>query len=445
MTAPPARLPLEGVRIVDLCVVWAGTFATLLLADLGAEVIKVENPFVLPPMTRGTLARPSRELAAATTAVAGGYPNGDPGPRAWNYNPTFVSLYRNKKSFTVDWRSEEGREVFARLVAKSDAVVENNATETLEKLGVTYDWLRAIREDIIMVRMAAYGSTGPYAQARALGVHLESVMGHTLLRGYRDLDPTSSTPIFSGDYLAGAQSALAVMMALWHRDRTGEGQLVEMAQAENASAMLGQGFMEYALNGAPPETMGNRSIYGHVPSGVFPCLGGDPKDTADRWIAISVTSDAEWSGLCRAMGSPPWAMAPEFLTQDGRAAQEDAIEANLAAWTARFDDYGLFHMLQAAGVPAAPVLEASRAFDDAHVQARGLYQPQALFDDVGTFRYVQPFYRMPATPITTRQAPVAMGEHNAYVYKELLGYSEAEYRHFEEAGHVSMDFDPSIP
>ncbi|MFN0146892.1 MAG: CaiB/BaiF CoA transferase family protein, partial [Dehalococcoidia bacterium] len=390
MTAP--RLPLEGVRVVDLCVVWAGTFATLLLADLGAEVIKVENPFVLPPMTRGTLARPTREYAAATTSIAGGYPNGDPAPRAWNYNPTFVSLYRNKKSFTVDWRTDEGREIFARLVAKSDAVVENNATETLDKLGITYDWLRAIRKDIIMVRMAAYGSSGPYAQARALGVHLESVMGHTLLRGYRDLDPTTSTPIFSGDYLAGAQSALAVMMAVWHHDKTGEGQLIEMAQAENASAMLAQGFMEYALNGAPPVTTGNRSIYGNVPSGVFPCLGGDPKDTADRWISISVTSDAEWQGLCTAIGSPPWAMAPELVTQDGRLAHEDAIEANIAVWTAGFDDYDLFHLLQAAGVPAAPVLEASRAFDDPHVLARGLYQPQRLFDDVGTFRYVQPFY-----------------------------------------------------
>jgi benzylsuccinate CoA-transferase BbsF subunit len=440
-----AQLPLEGVRVVDLCVVWAGTFATLLLADLGAEVIKVENPHVLPPMTRGTLTRPSKELLAAAAPSVGGYPNGEPGPRAWNYHPTFVSLYRNKKSFTVDWRTPEGREVVARLIAKSDAVVENNATETLEKLGVTYDWLKSIRENIIMVRMAAYGSTGPYAQARALGVHLESVMGHTLLRGYRDLDPTKSSAIFSGDYLAGAQSALAVMMAIWHRDRTGQGQLIEMAQAENASAMLAQGFMEYALNGAAPETVANRSIYGNAPCGVFACRGGPVRDAADRWIAIEVTSDEEWRGLVAAMGSPAWATDTALATNAGRSAREDEIEAGITAWTADRDDYALFHLLQAHGVPAAPVLEASRAFDDPHVQARGIYQPQRLYDGIGPYRFPAPFYRMSESPITVRQAPVAMGEHNDYVYRELLGYSEAAYRHFQESGHASMDFDASIP
>lgn len=439
------RLPLEGIRVVDLCVVWAGTFATLLLGDLGAEVIKVENPFVLPPMTRGNRARPTKELLAATPAAAGGYPNQEPGPRPWNYNPTFVSLYRNKKSFTVDWRTEEGRDIVGRLVAKSDAVVENNATETLEKLGVTYDWLRSYRKDIIMVRMAAYGATGPYAQARALGVHLESVMGHTLLRGYRDLEPTASTAIFSGDYLAGAQAALAVQMAVWHRDRTGQGQLIELSQAENASAMLSQAFMDYALNGRITERMGNRSYYGFAPQGVFPCRGGDPAECEDRWISISITTDEQWRALCRLMDNQVLASDAELATNDGRAQRQDEIEAAISDWTRNFEDYDLFHRLQAEHIPSAPVLEGSRVFDDPHTRARGLYQPQALYDDVGTFRFVQPFYRMPETPITTRQAPVAMGEHNDYVYREVIGVSESEYDDLKSRGHVSMDFDPSIP
>ncbi|MFN0094138.1 MAG: CaiB/BaiF CoA transferase family protein [Dehalococcoidia bacterium] len=440
-----ARLPLEGVRIVDLCVVWAGTFSTLLLADLGAEVIKVENPFVLPPMTRGTLARPSKEIALASPAAAGGYPNNDPGTRPWNFHPTFVSLYRNKKSFTVDWRTPEGMDVVGRLIAKSDAVVENNATETLERLGVTYDWLRKWREDIILIRMAAYGSTGPYAQARALGVHLESVMGHTLLRGYTDLEPTTSTPIFSGDYLAGAQSALAVMMAIWHRDRTGEGQLIEMAQAENASAMLAQAYMDFGLNGRAPERVGNRSIYGHAPSGVFRCAGGDASAVEDRWVSIVVTSDDEWAGLVAAMGSPGWASSPTLATQAGRVAEQDRIESEISAWTRTWDDYALFHHLQAHGVPSAPVLDGSRGFDDPHALARGVYQPMTPFDQRGTFRFAGPFLKFPATPLTVRQAPVALGEHNRYVYRDVLGYSEEEYQGFIERGHVSMDFDPSIP
>ena len=441
-----AKLPLEGVRVVDFCVVWAGPFATMLLGDLGAEVIKVENPREMQPLTRGARARVARELAQMAAPAVGGYPNGDPGRRPWNYCPTFVQLYRNKKSFTADWRRHDGRQIIQRLIAKSDVVVENNAPGTMDKLGLSYDQLREIKEDIIMVRVPAYGLTGPYADARALGVHLESVMGHTLLRGYRDLDPSSNTPIFSGDYLAGAQAALAVMMALWHRKKTGRGQLVEVAQAENASALLAQALMDYSLNRNVQERIGNRSLHGAAPCGVYPCRSpGSSADAADRWIAITVTSDDEWSALRAVMGEPDWARSPDLATGDGRAACQDLLDARLADWTRDFDDYELFHRLQAAGVPAAPVLEASRAFDDPHVQARGLYQPQQLFDDVGTFRFTAPFYRFPETPVTVRQPPVAMGEHNEYVYKNVLGVSDEEYERLEADGHIAVDYDSSVP
>ncbi|MEE9278667.1 MAG: CoA transferase, partial [Myxococcota bacterium] len=241
--------PLEGVRVIDLCVVWAGPFATMLLGDLGAEVIKPENQFVWQPMTRGGSARPDKGMLQYTNAWGGGYPRNEPGARPWNYSPTFVSLYRNKKSFTVDLRQPEGLDVLARLVALSDVVYENNATGTLEKLGISYDWLREANPSIIFVQVPAYGSSGAYADARALGVHLEGVMGHTLLRGYEDADPSTNSAIFSGDYLAGTQGALAVMAALRHRDRSGEGQRIEIAQAENAAGMFTQAIMDYSLNG----------------------------------------------------------------------------------------------------------------------------------------------------------------------------------------------------
>jgi crotonobetainyl-CoA:carnitine CoA-transferase CaiB-like acyl-CoA transferase len=427
-------------------VVWAGPFSTLLLGDLGAEVIKVENPFVMQPMTRGTLARPPKEIMKSLAPARGGYPNSDPGPRPWNYNPTFVSLYRNKKSFTVDLRRPEGREILARLIAKTDVVVENNASETLPKLGITYEWLQSIKPDIIMLRVPAYGSEGEYAQARALGVHLESVMGHTLLRGYEDLDPSNNTAIFSGDYLAGAQAALAVMMAAWYRNKTGRGQKIELGQAENASAMLAQSFMSYLLTGEQHSRSGNRSIYGDAPCGVYPCKSPGPVSEAmDRWISINVTSDAEWAALRRVMGDPGWACDSSLATCEGRRRQQDLLDARLAEWTKAFDDYELFHRLQAAGVPAAPVLEGSRSFDDPHVQARGLYQAQTLFDGIGPYRFTAPFYRFPEMPITVRQPAVAMGEHNDYVYREVIGVSEEEYEALKAAGHVSMDFDPSIP
>jgi benzylsuccinate CoA-transferase BbsF subunit len=409
-------------------------------------VLKAENPHVMQPMTRGTIARPSKELIARLPAAGGGYPYNDPGPRPWNYHPTFVQLYRNKKSFTVDLRTDEGKEIFGRVVAQSDVVIENNATETMEGLGITYEWLRQWRDDIIMVRIPAYGSTGPYNQARALGVHLESVMGHTLLRGYADDDPSASTPIFSGDYLAGAQAALAVMMAVRHRDLTGEGQLVEIGQAENASAMLAQAFMEYALNRRVPERIGNRSIYGAAPTGIYPCLSHGPAlENGDRWIAISIASDDDWHALCALMGNPAWALDPAYATNAGRLANHDAIDACLSEWTAAFEDYDLFHALQAAGIDAAPVLDGSRALEDPHAVERGLFQPQTLFDGQGPFRFNTPFFRFPDTPCGVRQAPVALGEHNDYVYREVLGVDDAEYERLVAAGHIAQDFDADIP
>ena len=443
---PAMTLPLSGVRVIDLTVVWAGTFATTLLADLGAEVIKVENMHVWQPMTRGGQARPSPELVKAGAGWATGYPHSEPGPRPWNYCPTFVQQYRNKHSMTVDLLSDEGREIFARLAAESDALVENNATGTLEKIGIGPDFLRAAREDLVMLRMPAYGSDGPYRFARALGVHLESVMGHTLLRGYPDLDPSYITSIFSGDYVAGAHGAFAVMSALRHRRRTGEGQLIELAQAECAGGMLAQAFMDYSFNGVVQGRTGNRSVDGCAPYNLYPARSeGDGADGGDRWISISVMDDEQWIGLREAMGDPEWARDPELRYNEGRLARHDELDARIGEWTSTRDDYELMHLLQSHGVPAAPVLDSSRIYDDAHVQHRELNEVHELYDGVGAFRFNKPFIRFSETPLGIRKPPVALGEDNEYVYREVLGYSEAEVAGLRERGHIGMDYDPEIP
>ena len=441
-----ATKPLAGVRVVDMTVVWAGTYATLLLADLGAEVIKVENPFVWQPMTRGGIARPPQAMMQGNLAWATGYPENEPGPRPWNYCPTFVQLYRNKRSMTVDIRKPEGMEALRRLIAVSDVFVENNAAGALDKLGVTSEWLHAARPDLIEVRMPAFAVDGPYADARILGAHLEGIMGHTLLRSYRDLDPSHTAPIFSGDYMAGAHAATAIMMALRHRRRTGEAQRVEIALSEAGPPQLAQAFMNYAINGAVEEPLGDRSIYGHVPYNVYPCASpGTGEDGGDRWISIACLRDGHWEALRGVMGDPDWARDAAFATREGRLAAQDAIDAAIAAWTADEDDYDLFQRLQAAGVPAAPVLEASRVLADPYVQHRGLDQEMLLPDGLGPYAFHTPYYRFPETPCGLDRAPVALGQDNAYVYREVLGYSDAEIAAFEAAGHITEDFDPSIP
>lgn len=437
--------PLEGIRVIDFCVVWAGPFGTMLLGDLGAEVIKVENPFVFQPMTRGAMARPPQILADTAIAWSGGAPGGKVGDRPWDYSPTFVSLYRNKKSFTVDLRRAEGLDILKRLVAVSDIVYENNATGTMEKLGITYEWLKEANPNIILIRVPAYGSTGPYAQARALGVHLEAVMGHSLLRGYSDADPSSNTAIYSGDYLAGAQGAFAAMTAIWHRDRTGEGQLIEIGQAENAAAMFTQAIMDYSLNGNVQGAITNRDAHGRALQGVYPAKSpGTSATMDDRWIAISIEGDDEWRAFVAAIGSPGWANDPRFATNEGRLAHHDEIDAHIAGYTADQDDYELMHRLQATGVSATPVLEASRMFDDPHLRARNFFRTQTQRSS-GTYEYVGPLWQMPGTPVEYYQPPVMFGEHNEYVYREVLKVSDEEYEALLAGGHIADEYDPSVP
>lgn len=219
-------LPLAGVRICDFSAVWAGQTATMYLADMGAECIKVENPFIWNPMTRAASPRINRMTASFVPPWIGGHPNGDPGPRPWNNSPAFIHVMRNKKSFTVDSRLPEGLAIVKALIRISDVLAENLAIGTLEKLGLDDDAIRAERPDIVILHMPAFGRTGDYVQGRGYGAHIDAVAGSTILRGYRDSSPLTNVQIFAGDYFAGMHGAIATLAALRHRRRTGDGQVV---------------------------------------------------------------------------------------------------------------------------------------------------------------------------------------------------------------------------
>ncbi len=425
------RLPLEGIRVMDMTVVWAGPYCTTLLADLGAEVIRVESIQVFGPPTRGSSARPPDFVIKNLPPFIGGMPNREGGKRPWNRYPLFNAHARNKRSMTVDLLRPEGKEIFNRLVAVSDVLVENNPTETMQKLGISYDELKKINPSFIMLRMPAYGNTGPYQNHRSLGIHIEGVIGHSLLRGYTDLDPSSNTQVYMADAAAGAGGAFAVACALNHRRRTGEGQLIELSQAENAVPYLGQAFMDYSMNGRSQTTLGNR--HPTALQGVYPCAGDD------RWVAITIFDDRDWELFCEAIGNPEWTRELEFATHDSRRENHDSLDRRISEWTRRLGHREAMSLLQSYGVAAGAVMDQSDAFHDPHLEERAMFE-RAFQSDVGTHLYPRAPFKMSESDVRIRRGPVKLGQDNEYVYKTLLKLSDAEYDELVQSGHIGDEY-----
>lgn len=426
------KLPLEGIRILDMTVVWAGTYCAALLADMGAEVIRLESIKRLPPITRGYMPYPPKEVIEGLPAFVAGMPGREPGARPWNRYPLFNAHGRNKRGITVDLLQPSGLDIFKCLVAVSDAFVENNVTETMDKLGISYEMMREVNPKIIMLRMPAYSNSGTYRNYRSLGVHMEGVIGHTIARGYADMDPSSNTNVFAADAAGGAQGAFAMIAALHYRKRTGKGQLIELAQAENMIAYTGRFFMDYAMNGRNAATLGNRHT--HAVQGCYPCAG------IDRWVNITLYDESDWRAFCDAIGNPEWTTQAQLATHSRRYANQDALDAHIAEWTQRRDHYEVMRLLQAAGVAAGPVMDQRDAFADPHLKARGIFE-EVYHEDVGASHlYVGAPFKMSETPARIRRGPVRLGQDNEYVYKHILGVSDAEYSELERAGHIGMDF-----
>jgi crotonobetainyl-CoA:carnitine CoA-transferase CaiB-like acyl-CoA transferase len=431
-----SSLPLQGIRIVDLGLVAAMPYSTMVLADMGAEVIRVETTKVFPNQTRGVLARPSQELAKQWITTSGGYPNRDPGRRPWNRYPFFNYMARNKLGMTIDLRKPSGLEVFGRLVRISDAVMENNTPSSLERMGITYEWLRGIKPDIIFVRLSSFGQTGPYRDYRAFGLQTESFCGHDLLRCYRDHDPSRNSWAVPSDHAGGMSAAMGCLMALIRRRRTGRGELVDVSMVETFLNDIGHIVMDYTMNGRVQASLGNRDR--DAVQGVYRCRGDD------RWVAITIATDDHWRGFRDAAGNPPWCNDPRFRTVDDRIGNQDALDPLIETWTSQHEHRKAAAILQSRGVPAGPVLDDADAYADPHLQRRGFFV-RLNQAECGEHLYPGPAWKLSETPITMRHPPVRLGEHNEYIYKKLLGYSDQEYEDLEAEGHIGIDYAPDIP
>ena len=429
-----SKLPLHGIRVLEFGVVWAGPYCGAFLAGLGAEVIRVESLKVFIPMTRGQMARPTQEILN-NSPLGIVTPGRVPGQRPWNRMPLFNAHASNKLGMTVDLLQPKGQEVLRRLIAVTDVIVENNPTETMEKLGISYETLREQNPAIIMLRMPAYANEGPYQNHRSFGFHIEGVVGHSLLRGYPDMDPSAITVVLMGDAASGTQAAFAALSALHYRRRTGKGQLIELSQAENLIPFAGEAFMDYSMNGRIQSTIGNR--HPSALQGCYPCLGDD------RWVCITIEDDEDWRGLCKVMGDPVWSQEGEFNDPVERYRRHDEIDEKISLWTKSLKPYEIMRLLQEEGVAAGPVMDQRDAFADPHLDQRGAFE-EVYQEDTGTHLYPGAPYKMSETPIRIRRGPVRMGEDNKYVYQELLGYTPQEYAILEEEGHIGMDYHSDV-
>jgi benzylsuccinate CoA-transferase BbsF subunit len=399
--------PLAGIRIADFTWVWAGPHATLQLAHLGAEVIRVE-----------AVERP------CVTRLLPPWPDGQPGLNRSGY---FNQFNQGKRSIALDLKTPEGLDLAHRLVACSDVVTENFAAGVMDRLGLGYEALRALKPDVVMVALSGYGATGPEHEFVSYGPAQVPLSGMSSLTGYRDWPPMH-VGISYGDPNGGAHGAFAVLAALWHRERTGEGQYVDLSQWETGMAVLAEGLMDQAMNGSAPARDGNRDPH-MAPHGIFRAAGDD------RWIAIAVRSDGEWHRLAALMGLA----APErerYATLAARKADEDAVEALVTGWTATRTPEDLMALLQDAGLAAAPAMTNRDLHDDAHLGARGFFV-ELEHPEVGRRRHLGIPWTMSGTPCTVARPAPCFGEATDYVLGELLGIDAATRADLRARGIVA--------
>lgn len=434
------KLPLEGVRVADVTVVWAGPHVTQLLAEWGAEVIRVEPRTRIQPSTRGAeRAPPSVEQVkqmAAMGVTLGAFPDMVAGPDPWNRGASFNSHARNKLSMTADVTTPEGREAFLRLVEVSDVVVENNVPETIDKAGIGWEVLRERNPRLVMLRMPGFGLAGAYKNYRGYGLHMEAAIGHTHIRSYPDETIDAAGDVVTSDAVSGIQGAFAVCMALRHVRKTGKGQLLEQPLAEAFLPIIGEYLLDYTANGRDTEPQGNRHR-SHAPHNYYPC-----REDGD-YIAIDCDSDEAWAALCNFLGADDLATDERWSTAVGRYREQRELDLALAEYTRRHAQGALFLGLQAAGVIAGPVQNEEQAYACPQLGERGFFE-EATSVATGTHRYPGLNVRLANTPNHIRTGPPLLGEHNEYVYGELLGYSDDEYRALEESEQIGRDYAPGV-
>ncbi len=397
--------PLADVKILDFAWVMAGPAGTRMLADYGAQIVRVESPHRID--TARTL-QPHQDS---------------------NFGADSSGLFNNcnagKLGVAIDLGNPCAREVVLDLVRWADVVTESFSPRAMRKWGLDYDSLRRVRPDIIMLSTCLFGQTGPLRQIAGFGNMAAAIAGFSNLAGWPD---RAATGVFGAytDYIAPRYTAIAILAALEHRRRTGEGQYIDQAQVESAIHFLTPAILEYSVNRHEPQRAGNTDR-DMAPHGIYPAAGDD------QWVAIVCRTDSQWRSLCDAMGAAAMALDPRFATMETRVANRAQLDDVIGTWTATRGATEIEQTLQARGVPAYQVQNSAQAWRDPQFAHRGHFveiEHQAL----GRTTVEGPRAHLSRTPGRVRRAAPSLGRDNQYVMEKILGYSQERISELTIAG-----------
>lgn len=417
------QLPLSGYRIIDMTEVWAGPEAATYMAEMGADVIRIES------YPRASQNRPLiMPLPGAPQGVTGTADE----PKIWERATSYHIANHSKRGIAVDAGKPEGHEVLMRLVETADVLMVGFSAGTAAKLKLDYETVRPHKPDIVMVSMPGWGERGLYQGFSTIGSGLDAFVGHHHLRSYPGLGVTSNTSSVVHSDAAGCLIvAFGIMAALHYRERSGKGQFIDMSQAEALMTHVPRQFFELSMNGRVQEAVGNTDPTA-VPHNSYQCK------VDDTWVVIAVRSDDQWRSLVAALGSPEWAMRPELASMAGRLAHRDEIDARIGEWTRQHGHIEAFDILRTAGVPSAPVYNSAEVMDDPHLAARNFWRPMS---HPYTATYIRPSlpWRMSKTATEITRHTNLLGQHNQEVLREL-GYNDSEIEALSAADVLGTEY-----
>ena len=411
--------PLEGVRIIEMGQLIAIPFAMKMLADMGAQVIRLESVARLESY---------RSDSVYQNDISGEF---------WNKGANFYEQNRNKLGVTLDLSKPEGLQIHRILVCIADVFSENFTPRVIKNFGLEYGDLRKIKPDIIMVSSTGYGFYGPWSNFGATGPATEGAAGLAYQTGYLGGGPVMAEIPYT-DYTSGEHTVFAVMAALMHRLRTGQGQFVDISQTQATSSTIPEVLMDFSANGRSGQRFGNQDTV-MSPHGCYPCRGDD------RWITIAVATDEEWQAVCRVLGQNGWAADPRFNDSFSRWKNRDELDALIGTVTSTWDAHELMHALQKDGVAAGAVLDSKDLLFDPHLGQRNFYEVVTHHESTGIppLPYAGRPWKLSKTPAVNSQPAPLMGEHNNLVLSGLLGKTAEEMAELEEAGIIG--YGPTNP